>query len=185
MEQPTPAASTNVPITSIGDQHGLSPGWSALFAEAAAVCFSSQDHAGIASIRVYGDEECVVDVIYDEPGELVVNNHQDENEATENGACAISILLCRLLKGHAVIEQAVQMDGIDYWVGDAEPGRPMAKKARLEATGIRAGDVKAVNARFRQKLSTTSKSDGDLPAIITVVEFSNPMARLETKPCTQ
>jgi len=133
-------------------------------------------------MAVFGDESAEVHVLFDPPSDLVMRNHRDEVEATENGACGVAILLCRLLKTHAVIEQAMQMDGIDYWVGEAEPGRPMNRKARLEVTGIREGDKTAVNSRFAQKLKTTAKSDGPLPAIITVVEFSHPMARMETKP---
>jgi len=59
----------------------------------------------------------------------------------------------------------------------AEP--PYRGDARLEISGLRAADVRRLRARIHQKARQTDRSDGVLPALIAVVEFSRPISFLQ------
>jgi hypothetical protein len=100
--------------------------------------------------------------------------YNDPERATENGAYGIAILVIRDLTGFTVVEQSRKGTGFDYWLGYEEG--PMFK-ARLEVSGIRAGDESTISARVQQKVRQTKRSDSlSLPGYIVVIEFSQPRA---------
>ena len=51
-------------------------------------------------------------------------------------------------------------------------------RARLEVSGIRNDTNSRVAQRVREKIKQTKRSDGHLPALIVVVEFSEPQSRI-------
>ena len=66
--------------------------------------------------------------------------------------------------------------GFDYWLGDKDSVL-FQKKARLEVSGILKGDDTAISRRYTSKVEQTHKSDElQLPAYISVIEFSRPKA---------
>lgn len=171
-----------VDLHELRDVPGLLPSWAGVLEEAGCVCLDGEGHGGAAELAIVGDDDIQMYLTYSHPDDLTVANHRDTNVATEHGACGVALLLCRLLKGHGLVSQALQEEGVDYWVGEAEEGRPFNKKARLEASGIRRGNRPDVDSRFSEKLKTTAKSGGTYDVVIAVVEFSQPLARVETKP---
>jgi hypothetical protein len=58
---------------------------------------------------------------------------------------------------------------------------PFTHKVRLEVSGIRKGDKSRIQSRVRQKLDQTRRSDGQFPAYVFVIEFSNPLAFVARK----
>ena len=100
----------------------------------------------------------------------------DPQEATENGAVAVAILLADIMTEYYVIERSYKSTGIDYWLGKKDEFF-LQKAARLEASGIRNGERHSVDARVKAKLkqSEQSKSTG-LPVVVVVVEFGTPDA---------
>jgi hypothetical protein len=104
----------------------------------------------------------------------------DPDEVTEQAACGIALLLIPRLTGHVVIGRSFKGTGFDYWIGEASD-RPFKRKARLEISGIRQGDDRAVRKRVDAKKRQTDPSDGSYPAYVAVVEFSRPLAQVEKK----
>jgi hypothetical protein len=109
--------------------------------------------------------------------------YNDLQEATEDGACGVAILLIREIIGKKIILRSKKGPGFDYWIGDADDDELIfSNKARLEASGILKGDDKAINARLQKKTIQVKPSDkSGFRAYIAVVEFSQPRARVELK----
>lgn len=83
--------------------------------------------------------------------------------------------------GYKVIERSRRCTGFDYWLGD-ETDELLQHKGRLEVSGIRRGENRDVQARVRQKLKQTDRSDDlKLPAYVIVVEFGEPLAEVRKK----
>ena len=107
----------------------------------------------------------------------------DEQEATEDGASGVAILLVELETPYSVIRRSRKGTGIDYWLGYASDST-FQRKARMEVSGIRKGNPREVMARVRQKLNQTRASDPiyrDLPAYVIVVEFGTPRAEVRIR----
>ena len=88
-----------------------------------------------------------------------------------------------------VLERSRKGTGFDFWLGslDSKGDRDLIfhNKMRLEVSGIRAGDDRSINNRVKQKISQTKQSDAlSIPALIVVVEFGSPIARMFNK-CPQ
>jgi len=113
--------------------------------------------------------------------EQLRNTWNDEQEATEFGACAIAILLVLELTPYTIIRRSRKGTGFDYWLGYKAMEKPFQDAARLEISGILAGDSNAVKARIAKKKRQTTPSNGMLPAYIVVVEFSKPLSHVVQK----
>jgi hypothetical protein len=102
----------------------------------------------------------------------------DLEEAVEQGAYGLAILLMRHLTGYTVIERSRKGTGFDWWLG-AEDDLFQAK-ARLEVSGILRGSARRIRSRVSAKKKQTKSSEQLLlPAYIVVVEFGTPRARVD------
>ncbi|MCU0499943.1 MAG: hypothetical protein MUF87_21540 [Anaerolineae bacterium] len=112
---------------------------------------------------------------------------KDLQEATEQGAVAIAILLVINCTEYTIIERAAKGNGFDYWLlEDAlydENELIPTGTARLEVSGIiHAEKEREIRARVKEKIKQTQVSDdGHLPALIMVIEFSRPEAHMVRK----
>lgn len=82
--------------------------------------------------------------------------------------------------GLEVVQRSRKGTGFDYWLGarNEEPNL-FQGLTRLEVSGIRAGDEAKITKRTQIKIDQTKKSDGlALPAVVAIIEFSNPLARI-------
>jgi hypothetical protein len=110
--------------------------------------------------------------------DAMVATWQDPGVATENGAYAIAIPLTCSLLSLTVVERSFKGTGFDWWLG--EDDNLFQGKYRLEVSGILKGGPTDVNQRVLMKKKQTDRSASTLlPAIVTVVEFSHPLARVE------
>lgn len=106
---------------------------------------------------------------------------QDEQHTTEQGACAVAVLLADQELDFRVIRTSARGTGFDYWMGDANT-ELFQDKARLEVSGIRRGTNSQIRQRVRQKLQQTMKSDSSrLPVYVVVVEFGQPRAQVKER----
>ena len=160
-----------------GGMSGLSVRVGGAMAEAAAVCLDDCGHGTPARLTVDGNERRVYDLVWRLADDQSRRTWADEQEATEQGACGIAILVVRSIRGHEVLERSRKGTGFDYWLGKPND-MPFAAKSRLEVSGIRRGDTRSVAARVQQKIRQISVSSGRLPGIVVVVEFSTPLARM-------
>lgn len=156
---------------------GLTPAWGAVLAEAASVCLESQGHPVQVELRVDGafEETFVLERL--EVSRQMTLSHQDEEEATELGACGVAILAARSLMNLVVLRRSRKGTGFDYWLS-SEWDSLLQRGERLEVSGIRKGSEAAVKARIGEKTRQIQRFRIDSPAWIAVVEFSRPRLKL-------
>jgi hypothetical protein len=156
---------------------GLTPAWGAVLAEAASVCLESQGHPVQVELRVNGffEETFVLERL--EVSRQMALSHQDEEEATELGACGIAILAVRNLMELVVLHRSRKGTGYDYWLGP-ERDPLLQHGERLEVSGIRKGSEAAVKVRIAEKMKQIQRFRNASPGWIGIVEFSRPLLRL-------
>lgn len=100
----------------------------------------------------------------------------DPEEATENGAVGIAILLVATLTEYHIVQRSFKTTGVDYWLGLREDDL-FQHAARLEVSGTRRGDEKQIADRVKAKLRQVERStNSGLPVFVVVVEFGTPVA---------
>ena len=164
---------------------GESPGMPGLtrpagqdLADAAALCFEECGHREPITLKVTGWKTRTYQAIYPRMTDQKRRTYNDQQEATEKGACAVAICVIHDLAGFAVVERSRTGTGFDYWLGDDDP-RPFQKKARLEVSGILHGTENDLQQRVKQKCRQTERSDHTrLEAFVAVIEFGHPMAKV-------
>ena len=148
--------------------------------EAGGVCLESQNHKRGIRISVRGYSNNSYSLTWPSITEQSRRTWNDPEEATEQGAVGIAVLLAKREMGDAVLDRSRKGTGFDYWIGD-DASLPFQNKARLEISGIRQGNDTVVKARVRQKMNQTSRSDGIFPAYVIIVEFGRPLAEVRKK----
>jgi hypothetical protein len=104
--------------------------------------------------------------------------YNDLQDATEQGACGLAILLVRVLTGQVVVLRSRKGTGFDYWLGE-DDDELFSGKTRLEVSGILAGNAGDITARAQEKKGQIAPSSQLGPGYVVVVEFSAPVAHLE------
>lgn len=158
----------------------ISPTRGMALAEAGGVCLESRGHVMGAQLHVSGCANNIYLLEWPPVTDQMRRTWNDLQEATEDGAMGIAVLLAKKETGYAVLERSRKGTGFDYWMGD-ESIEPFQAKARLEISGILHGGDHEVRKRVRQKLRQTARSDGLLPAYVIVVEFGKPQAQIQNK----
>ena len=149
-------------------------------AEAGSVCLESQGHTSDVSLRVQGDADKSHELRCLAVTDQMRRSWADEEEATEEGAAGIAVLLTRQETGYFANSRSRKRTGIDFWLG-TDPD-VLVRAARLEVSGILHGNASRIRARVQEKMEQTGQSDASgLPAYVSVVEFSEPVAHLEEK----
>lgn len=152
-------------------------------AQAGAVCLEEHGHAHGTTLSVRGGCEATFAAKWPPVDEQVRRCWNDTQEATEQGASAVALLLIVQLTEYTVVERSKKGTGFDYWLGlpDDENDLPFQNRARLEVSGILSGTSSVIASRVKQKLNQVSVTDGTWPAFVVVVEFSSPESRIEKK----
>lgn len=159
---------------------GLSEAKGASLAEAASVCLEAQVHRSPVTFSVHGDHEGTLQLAWRKPTEQMRQTYNDPAEATEDGACAIGLMIAESLYGLRVVSRSRKRSGFDYWVGPTQ-GNLYQNGVRLEVTGILCGDDAQVKARMQEKLARLDRYHSHLNALVIVVEFGTPQVRSQTK----
>lgn len=153
------------------------------YKENAVVCLSDQGHCSGVEIGVEYDgvERCfglewegIVD-------DRMARCYRDLVKAAEHGACAIALLLVGELTEFVAVEQAVRGNTVDYYLSRKEDRDELLfnQSARLEVSGILVEtEYNTIPKRIGEKRRRLVP-DENLPSIIVVVEFSQPMAVFE------
>jgi hypothetical protein len=154
----------------------LTPQSGKRLAFAAAICFEDRKHRRGAILVVEGDHDVSFKLSWPRTTDQVCMEWGDPQEATENGACGVAILLISALADYHIVQRSRKGTGFDYWLG-LKDDTLFQHAARLEVSGIRQGDEKQVEARVKQKKKQTEQSKSlRLPAFVVVVEFGTPVA---------
>ncbi len=159
---------------------GLTSGVGEALAQAASVCLEDQGHSSPTPMLISGEVTGSATLEWDPTSDQIRRCWNNDDEATEYGACAIASLLAPELSGLQVVERAKKGTGFDYWLGPTDDSDSLFQsRARLEVSGIRAGAKAAIASRVRKKLRQTERSDSSLlPAVVVIVEFSQPESRV-------
>ena len=163
---------------------GITPRIGAYLAEAAVTCLEEETHGPGVAMQIDGDCQHRVRIRWLAGGDRDqrAKSWRDADEATEQGACGIAALLVAALTEYTIVERARKGPGFDYWLGKKDSVALLFQdKARLEVSGLRRGDERAIESRVRRKAKQLEPSDGALPGVVAVVEFSSPRTRVRTK----
>lgn len=189
-----------------GGNPGITPEKGAELAQAGAVCLEEQGHAPGTQLTVRGDYGNSYRLAWTPVTPQARRTWNDDDEATEDGAAGISVLLANREIGQAVIARArksspQQPTGFDYWLGDDQTDNMsdaeqaatesladvladnnLVARSRLEVSGIRNANDSVIRARVRQKLRQMRLSDAlGLPGYAIIVEFGRPLAEVRRK----
>ncbi len=150
------------------------------YVEAASVCFENQSHKSGVVFKIEGGEiSKQIKLNWEEVSQQMLDNWNDLQEATEYGATALALLLIHKFTKYKVIKRSRKRTGIDFWLGLKEDTFPFQNRARLEISGILKGTKSQINQRVKAKKEQTKQSDHlNLKALIIVVEFSTPIAKM-------
>lgn len=151
-------------------------------AEAAAFCLATSGHLQGVHINVTGVAPSRYQLTWAELPDNVSAARNDMKEATEDGASGIAILLVLVHLGYEVFYRSHQGTGFDYLMREVGSDSD-AIPARLEVSGIMKGDHSEIRKRIAEKSQQVKRREepqDERPAFVIVVEFSNPLARIET-----
>ncbi|MBN2209206.1 MAG: hypothetical protein JW759_07910 [Candidatus Coatesbacteria bacterium] len=161
----------------------LTPVVGAFYAQAASVCLQDQGHSSPTPMLISGEVTGSAAVEWDPTSDQIRRSWSHDKQTTEHGAYGIACVLVPQLSGLQVVERARIGTGVDFWLGRTDDSEwPFQNCARLEVTGIREGPKGAIGPREQRKLKQTQRSDASLlPAIVVVVEFSQPESRVSKR----
>lgn len=167
---------------------GIAPGLSAhaggSLAEAAAVCLEHNKHVVGVKLEIAGNFTDNIPLNWEPTTEQIRQTHADLQDATEDGACGVAIVLAKRLLGKDVLRKSYKGKnrdyGFDYWLGDpgTENNIPFAGDTRLEVSGILNGTTQQLQSRLREKIAQVQRSGNVFPGIAIVVMFSRPIAKI-------
>lgn len=158
---------------------GLTQSFLMCLRDAATVCFDERGHAPGVAMQVLGSKPAEYAVFWYEVDDAMKRTWADRDYATEHSAYCIAFLLVHDLKGMISIERSKKENGFDYWIGVKDHRYSLfQKKARLEVSGIRTGQENSVATRLDEKVTRLKKYKNPLSAIVIIVEFGTPQARI-------
>jgi hypothetical protein len=148
-------------------------------AQACAVCLEEMGHSRGVLLRVEGTFQATFILDWNFPSTEAMRRYwNDLEEATEQGACGLAILLLRALCGYTVVERARKGTGFVWWLGTEDD--LFQAKARLEVSGLLRGSSRRLNSRVADRRKQTKRSSASgLVAFIVVSEFGTPRSKVE------
>jgi hypothetical protein len=147
------------------------------------VCLGRQNHSheGTKFILIEDNKVKYATLVWDEVvNDQLERTYAEQTTATNFGAVGISILVAFNLTDYTIVRQSVIGTGIDYWLGKKDD-LLFQDAARLEISGI-FNNPSELDIRFNKKIRQTNSSDNtNLPAYVSVIEFSTPIAKFGLK----
>lgn len=161
---------------------GITPRTANHLYEACMVCLHRSKHKPGVIISLNGEKTKQYKLNWkDDFNEVTERTYQDQEYTTEHGAICISAMLAINETDYTIIERSKKRTGFDYWLG-LKNDLLFRKAARLEISGIFKGNIDEIEYRYKKKVKQTEQSDSlKLPAYISIVEFSNPLAKFQKK----
>jgi hypothetical protein len=144
----------------------------------AVLCLEGQGHKSGALLAVRGSFNTAFPLLWSvDVTEAMRRYWNDPDETAEQGAYPVAVLLLRSLARLTVLERSRKGTGFDWWLAPEDNLFQVA--ARLEVSGIMRGSARRLNARLKERMAQTKRSDpSGLTAYVAVVEFGGPEARV-------
>jgi hypothetical protein len=154
------------------------PECGAVLVQSAVLCLEGQGHRSGARLTVQGSFDTAFRLLWSmDVTEAMRRYWNDPEEAAEQGAYALALLVLRALAGLTVLERSRKGTGFDWWL--APEDNLFQAAARLEVSGIMRGSARRINGRLKERIAQTERSDpSGLTAFVAVVEFGRPMAKV-------
>lgn len=116
--------------------------------------------------------ESEIEVEWEHPCDRTKRAHANEIDATEAGACGVSLAVIEQLNGYVTIGRAHIMSGADYYIVPQGKSPDYFENAlRLEISGLNKGGISDYRYRLERKINQTKVSGQNKPAIASVVGF--------------
>lgn len=152
--------------------HGLTRAIGEVYSEAATVCLS-RHHQPPTELVVNcrgNTSECSVE--WAPPDQRTKRAWDNEIDATEAGAYAISLAAIEMAEGLVAVRRAQTLTGADYYIAPvgSDP-EDLEDCFRLEVSGTDKGDQAAIERRLKAKMKQAAAGASNLPAIASVVGF--------------
>jgi hypothetical protein len=146
--------------------------------QSAVLCLEGQGHKSGVLLTVQGAFSAAFRLLWSmDVTEAMRRYWNGPDEAAEQGAYALALLMLRALAGLTVLERSRKGTGFDWWL--ASEDNLFQAAARLEVSGMMRGSARRVNARLKERVAQTERSDpSGLTAYIAVVEFGRPAAKV-------
>lgn len=151
----------------------LTSAMAAAFYEAASVCFD-RHHSKPSQIDVYFDDSRTITLIADwlDISPTMVRTYANTIDTTEWGAYGVSFAAIEW-EGLVAIHRAETMSGADFYVApEGSDPDDLENAVRLEVSGTDAGTRSTCRQRLKAKVDQTKKAKHSVPAIASVVGFS-------------
>lgn len=157
---------------------GITPSAGKSIADAASVCLDERGHSSPTTMAIAGDYKVSAVIDWVPPSDQAKRWWNDDEYATEHGAYCVAALIVEHC-GLEVVERSKKRTGFDFWLATRNCQSNLFQGlTRLEVSGIRNGTEADLEARLRQKIKQTKVFDCDLPAVVVVVEFGGPIAKM-------
>ena len=108
----------------------LMPESGARLACAGAVCLEERKHNRGVTLAVSGDFEASFRLGWPRTSPRLRSEWSDPQEATEDGACGVAILLVDVLTEYHIVQRSWKLTGFDYWLGPKKRALLCYKKPR-------------------------------------------------------
>ena len=149
-------------------------------AEAAAFCLHILGHVQGVQLKVTGVVKGSYQITWTNLPNNVEAARNDHQEATEEGAEGLAILLAHRNLGYEVTLRSRKRTGYDYQMRKlGAQGEEIS--ARFEVSGILNPPPGEMNRRTNRKIKQVKAHEqpwDDSPAFVMVIEFKTPMARI-------
>ena len=166
-----------ISLETLAEKINLTPGFCKNLSESAVACMDSQTHQSgvLMKVTTQGESFNTTIIWTTDITDSMLRTFRDAARTTDDGAMCLSLFLALNLTEYADFETSVTGTGIDFWLSRAGE---LNFSARLEISGIRKeSESNTVEKRLATKKSQTKQSDKtQLPAYISIVEFSQPKA---------
>ena len=151
--------------------------------EACVWCLTASGHTNGVTMKVHEEDRsdpCIISWPDDEIDLEAVQRSFNQNDATEDGAEAVALLLLIARTEYTAVHRAGETTGIDYWLGYKENiDNPFKQAGRIEISGIfKENEKNTVAARIKEKLKQTRPTAHTFPVYVVVVEFGQPYATI-------
>jgi hypothetical protein len=146
--------------------------------QSAVLCLEGEGHHSGVRLAVHGSFEAAFGLVWSmDVTEAMRRYWNDPDDTVEQGAYALALLILRSLARLTVLERSRKGTGFDWWL--AAEDNLFQASARLEVSGIRRGSTRRINARLKERMAQTTRSDpSGLTAYVAVVEFGGPTAKV-------
>lgn len=156
----------------------IPPECGTVLVQSAVLCLEGHGHTSGVLLTVQGSFQTAFRLQWSmDVTEAMRRYWNDPDEAAEQGAYALALLMLRALAGLTVLERSRKGTGFDWWL--ASDDNLFQATARLEVSGIMRGSTRRINGRLKERIAQTERSDpSGLIAYIAVVDFGRPTAKV-------